>query len=210
MFAGGDRDRRRGGEPRHRQPGGCRMAEPGARPVQRLDVHQLVVEREAGVVEIGVAGAAGEDRRTAVRELAGEAVLEFGARPEGDLPARAVGDPRRVVVFVAADVPRRSRGADEAVAAGVVRAAQQPEFREPGDVRQVPRRRLDAGVVGHAPLRVVEIERRRERRRARSRQRGDELLAIEGAGGGGGHVATIAIDPPSDSADWRGTVRAPA
>ena len=92
----------------------------------------------------------------------------------------------------------------------VVRAAQQPEFREPGDVRQVPCRRLDAGVVGHAPFCVVEIERRRERRRARSRQRGDELLAIEGAGGGGGHGATIAVDPPCDSADRRGTVRAPA
>ncbi len=74
-----------------------------------------------------------------------------------------------------------TRGDDAALAIGAVRPAQDPELGEPGDVAELPRDRVDAGLRRHAPRVVVAVERARERRRARVAQRLGEGGAGEAA-----------------------------
>ena len=73
----------------------------------------------------------------------------------------------------------RPRGADEPVAAERMRAAQDPELGEPGQVAELPGDRVEAGTLRHAP--VVAVEGEAQGRRAAVAQRRGEVAAGETA-----------------------------
>ena len=84
---------------------------------------------------------------------------------------------------------RRPGGVDKAVGGVDVRAAQDPELREPGQVAQFPGDRVDAGAPGHAPGPFVEVEGARQGRRAALAQRFGERRAGEPPGVSGHRAA---------------------
>jgi hypothetical protein len=131
-------------------------AERGPQPGEGLAVHVLVEQGQPMRVQRGVVVAAGQG---------GDAGLELRLQRREDrraagpamAPARAVAQAGRVVERVGAGEARRPGGIDEAVVAEAVRAAKDPELGEPGEVAQLPGDRVDAGLLGHRPARVVEV-----------------------------------------------------
>ena len=84
---------------------------------------------------------------------------------------------RRVEQIVGAGDARRPFGPHQAVGAGMMRPAQDPELGEPGQVRQLPGDRVELRQLGHPPLLVAQVGDAGERDASALAQRGGERCA---------------------------------
>ncbi len=119
-----------------------------AQPGERLAVHVFVEQGEAMEVErVVVAPASAGIAAMQASSCASSRSSSSARGGSGDAPALAVGEPRRVEDRVGAgDVAARAASTKPSCAEDV-RAAQDPELGEPGQVAELPGDGVDAGLA---------------------------------------------------------------
>ena len=103
------------------------------------------------------------DRVDAGLELFAERRDQGRARGKRRLPARGVAEACRIEDRVGARDARRPGRVDEAIVAQRMRAAQDPELGEPGEVPELPGHRIDTALLRYPPGVVGRIHDARER-----------------------------------------------
>ena len=186
-LAGGDGQRRAVSKARQRQAARRGQPERGAQPGKGFAVHVFMEQREPMEIRVGVRW---RHSRDAGLQLLGQTRMQLRARGQRRVPAQRMREPGRIEQRVGAGDARRRSGMHIAIGRGGVRAAQNPELGKPGDVGQLPRQRVDAGLARYAPLVVVEVLHARPGKGAALAQRRDQRRTVQGArvliGGCGG------------------------